>query len=451
MARLLTPEDYGLTAIIVSIISIGEIFREMGLSTASIQSKSISRGEKTNLFWVNVFVGSILTLALFSLSSILAEVYGEPRLEPIAQALSVTFLINGATAQFKAGLTRDLRFNAIAFGDALAALLTVSVGVWFALKGHGYWAIVYQQIAQYCYLLLYYIFLSKWTPTTPNFNVSIRSFLKYGMSLSASQLINQFSRSIDTLVIGHRFGVDILGFYNRAQQVVFMAANQIGPPATSLATPVLSKLQDDNDEFFRFLKTGQSVLLQLSCFAFAFLAINSEIIISIVLGAKWLPSTELLQLLSIWGIFYTAEYPLYWIYLTRGLMKEQLQFTVISRLILVSIILIGSLWSVYTIAVCLVLGQVTVWVSSAYNLSKVLKDSKNQFNGLLYSSFAVGGSYLAVIFAVILLGDISGTKGVTLVLLQNFLCILLIACFYLFNYRFKQSVDIAIKLIRAKV
>ena len=111
LARLLGPSDYGLVAMVTVIIGVGEVFRDFGLSSAAIQAKILTPAQKDNLFWINGGIGLLLTLLVCALASPIADFYGDPRLQPLSYALSLTFLLNGLSTQFRADLSRHLRFS----------------------------------------------------------------------------------------------------------------------------------------------------------------------------------------------------------------------------------------------------------------------------------------------------------------------------------------------------
>jgi O-antigen/teichoic acid export membrane protein len=137
LARLLAPADYGLIAMVTAIIGIGEIFRDFGLSSAAIQAKEISRGQKSNLFWINSAIGLVLTLLVIAASWPVAALYGDPRLQLLTVALSSTFLLNGVATQFRADLARHLRFVKLTAVDIAGQVIGLALGVILALSGAG--------------------------------------------------------------------------------------------------------------------------------------------------------------------------------------------------------------------------------------------------------------------------------------------------------------------------
>ncbi len=129
LARLLTPYDYGLMAMVTAIVGMAEILRDFGLSSAAIQAKHVSREQRDNLFWINSGIGLALAIVVFLSSSWIAHFYREPALLGISQALAVTFLFNGMTTQYRAHLSRALRFGQVSLSDVGAQVLGLLAGV----------------------------------------------------------------------------------------------------------------------------------------------------------------------------------------------------------------------------------------------------------------------------------------------------------------------------------
>jgi len=446
LARLLSPEDYGLTAVAIAIVGLGEIIRDFGLSTASIQADTLSQAEKSNLFWLNTAIGLLLTCLVFIVSPFIAGFYNEPRLDIIIKSMSVIFFFNGITTQFRAGLSRDLRFKAISFSEVFASVLSTSIAIYAAYLGYGFWAIVIQQISLNLLLLLVYINFYRWIPSLPDFNVSVIKFINYGKNLMGSQIVGQLSRSFDTFVIGYQFGPELLGLYNRAQQIVFFGLLQINAPATSLALPVLSKLKNDDTEYYRFLNFGQSVLLHIVCFAFSLLAINADLVIRLVLGVKWITVVPLVQILCLGAIFQAASYCFYWVFLSKDHTKVQLQVSLFTKPISMVLIAIGAIWNIYTVAIAIVIGLLFTLIYIVFTL--------NRFNvnalDLLSRSLTICCSY--IFMAVIsLITPIYFKNIFSDSILENILFIFLIIFFTIFLKSFRDSAFSLLRLFKFKI
>src|SRR4051812_1163902 len=157
LARLLDPSDYGLVAIVLAIVGVGEIFRDFGLSTAAMQSAVVTPAQRNKLFWLNTAIGAGLTLLCIAAAPLVADLFGHAELTPITRVLGVTFLLNGMTAQYQADLNRRLRFTALVTVGVGSQAASTVVAVVCAWAGAGYWSLVIQQLAAGLILLVGFV------------------------------------------------------------------------------------------------------------------------------------------------------------------------------------------------------------------------------------------------------------------------------------------------------
>ncbi|MDQ1733125.1 MAG: hypothetical protein QOK10_3284, partial [Pseudonocardiales bacterium] len=249
LAKLLTPHDYGVVAMVLAVAGIADIFRDFGLSSAAVQAKSLSHAQRNNLFWLNSALGLLLCLIVAAGSPLIASFYHEREVRGIALALSLTFLLNGLATQFRADLDRHLRFGQLALVDIGTQVAGLVVGVVLAVNGAGYWALVAQQLLNSALTLAAVAILAGWLPRRPTRNAEMSGLLRFGWHLVGTQLIGYATNNVDSVVIGHRFGAAPLGFYNRAFQLLMAPLTQVRAPTTTVALPVLSRIESDNKRY----------------------------------------------------------------------------------------------------------------------------------------------------------------------------------------------------------
>jgi PST family polysaccharide transporter len=351
LARLLEPSDYGVVVMVTALIGVAEIFRDFGLSSAAIQTKVLSVQARSNLFWLNTGLGFLLTLLVFGSSWPIAAFYGDERLVPITQVLSVTFLLNGMSTQYRASLNRSMRFGALVIVDVISVLIALLVAVSAAIGGLGYWALVAQQLLIPIVGLGVLLVVSKWLPMRARREPGMASLVKYGLNVSGSQVLVYLGRNFDSIWIGNQFGASALGFYDRAFQLLMLPLNQINAPATKVALPVLSRLQDQPARYDAFLLRGQSILLNVIVPIFIFATATAEVLVPIVLGNQWAQSVVLFQILAVGGLARAAAYATYWVALSKNLTRISLLLALVTTPMTILAIIIGSLWGVTGVAV----------------------------------------------------------------------------------------------------
>lgn len=369
LARLLTPHDYGLLAMVVAVIGIGELFRDFGLSSAAIQAPTLSVSQRNNLFWINSAIGVALAVLVFFGAGLLAAAYRQPDLIPIARTLSLTFVINGLATQYRAGLVRGLQFKRIARAEIIAPVIALIVAITAALGGWSYWTLVAQQLSQATVMLVILVLSAGWLPGLPRRHVPIAGFIRFGWHMLAANLVSYISNNVDSVTIGVRFGAASLGLYSRAFQLLMVPLNQVRTPLTTVALPVLSRIQHEK-RFDDYISRGQLGLGYTVVAGLGIVVSASQPIASIFLGPKWLSVAPILSLLAVAGIFQILAYVGYWVYVSRGLTGSLFRYTLLSAGIKIACILVGSTWGVIGVAAGYALAPALSWPISFWWLSR---------------------------------------------------------------------------------
>lgn len=349
-ARLLSPEDFGLLALVVAVIGFGELFRDFGLSQATIQAHNLSRAQSSNMFWINSCIGLLLSLILAFLAHPLADFAGDQRIAQVAFALSPVFFLNGLSAQYRADLNRGLQFNKLAVSDLGPAVIGLSLSITAAAFGWGYWALVLNQLGTALLTTLLLPFLCGWIPTKYDRSAPVRALLSFGGNLLGVQALVYVSRNIDKAIIAATLGVGQLGIYDRAYQLLMLPLNQLNAPANRVALPVLSRIAQDTPRYNAYLVRGQKAMLHLLTAIFGLATGVSSVLIPFVLGDQWSQTVPIFAALALAGFSQGAGYVTYWIFLSKGLTRSNLWYTLMTRPIMIMGVLIGSMWGSIGIA-----------------------------------------------------------------------------------------------------
>lgn len=370
LARLLEPAAFGLMAMTVAIVGVGEVLRDFGLSSAAIQAKTISHGQRSNLFWINAGIGLVLMLVLFFAADWIASLYGDATVAGIARALSPVFLLSALATQFRADLTRRLRFGALALTDVSAQFGGLVCAVIVALVGGDYWALVAQQLTQAALVLAFLAVQGRWVPAWPSRREEMGGLLRFGWNVVGTQLLGYASRNVDSFIIGRQFGATSLGLYNRAFQLLMLPLTQINAPATTVALPILSRQQSDSARFAALIVKCQTVLLHAVFAAIAFSFALAPVAVALVLGEAWSGSVPIFRILCLAGAFQAASYVTYWAFVSLGRTGSHLRFTLATRPALIVLIVIGANWGMPGVAWAYGIGLALMWPFGVWWLRK---------------------------------------------------------------------------------
>ena len=351
LARLLGPSDFGLFAIVLALVTFGEAFRDFGLSSAAIQARVLTRAQQSNLTWINVGLGVVLSIVCFLAAPLLAVATDEPGAVAVGRVMAVCFLINGAAGQYRADLNRRLKFGALAATDTLSMAGGVVVGIVAAASGLGYWSLVLQQLVVLTSTLLLSAVLAGWLPRRPSSDGDVRPFLRFGAGMTGTQLVGYFNNNVDTLTIGVALGTGPLGVYNRAYQTLMNTLNQFRNPTTTVALPILARLSAGTPEADQAVLRGQAALGYTFVAGTAFAAGASGPIIAAALGPRWSEAAPLFAVLAVAGAFQTLGFTSYWIFLSRALTGRLFGYSLATVLVRAVCVLAGSHWGLLGVAI----------------------------------------------------------------------------------------------------
>ncbi|PWW21400.1 PST family polysaccharide transporter [Geodermatophilus normandii] len=371
LARLLLPEDYGLLAIVLVVVGIGEIVRDFGLSTAAIRAPELSEDTRDALFWINTAIGAVLCVVVVACSGLLADLFDRPPLTAIACALAGTFVLNGMATQYRVTLTREMRFRSLVTADVVAQTAAAAVAIALAALGTGYWALVAQQLVQSALVLVLVAVPARWLPGRPRRTPGLRPYLTLGLHLVGTQLVNYAGNNVDTVTIGLRFDAAALGLYNRGFQLLMTPLNQLRSPATTVALPVLSRLQDDRERFDEYLRRGQLALGFPIVVSLGVVAGAAGPLVELLLGPRWSGVTPILALLAVAAASQTLAFVGLWTYLSRGLGAALFRYTVGTSVLRLVCVLTGSAWGVVGVAAGYALAACLEWPLSLWWLSRI--------------------------------------------------------------------------------
>lgn len=344
LARILTPQDYGMMAMVVAITGLAGILSNLGLSTATIQRAKITHEQVSTLFWINAGIGALITLVVASLSPVVAWFYKTPDLVWVMLALSSNFLINGLAVQHGALLNRQMRFYSLAKIQVFSTLIGIVSAIFAAYHGLGYWALVINSLVTSVMTVAGTWFSSRWIPGSPRRSPEVKSMVNFGSDIVGFNVINYFSRNLDNILIGRYHGSAALGMYSKAYQLLMMPITNLRDPMNKVAMPALSRLQNDPEQYRKYYIKYVSLLSFLSMPLVVFLFVFSENIILIVLGDQWMGASILFKILAIVSFIQPANSTRGLVLLTTGRSRRYLWLGGLVSLTFCISFAIGVMW-----------------------------------------------------------------------------------------------------------
>jgi PST family polysaccharide transporter len=329
LARLLVPKDFGLVGMVTAFTGFLGLFRDAGLSMATVQRASITHAQISTLFWINLGVGWLLAGLGVLAAPVLAWFYSEPRLFWVTIALGSSFIFNGAGAQHRAILQRRMRFVALALIDSLSLVLGIGVAVAMALAGEGYWALVMSNVTPPAVGVLGVWLAARWIPGKPRRGAGVGSLLWFGGTVTLNAVIAYLAYNIDKILLGRFYGAEALGLYGRAYQLTNLPTENLTATIGVVAFPALARVQNEPSRLRTYFLKGYSSFLSLVVPITVACALFSEDIIRVFLGAKWQATAPIFRLLAPTILGFALINPLSWLMMGTGQVKRSLKIALV--------------------------------------------------------------------------------------------------------------------------
>jgi O-antigen/teichoic acid export membrane protein len=419
LARLLSPEDFGLQGMVVVLTGFLGLFRDAGLGSATVQKHEVTHEQTSTLFWINVAVGAILAALCAAFAPLVVRFYNEPRLYWVVVVSGLAFLFNGLAAQHGALLQRGMRFVTQAKIDVLALAVSSAVGVVMALLGCRYWSLVGMAVTNALVTMALFWSALRWIPGLPRRRCGLRSMLHFGGLATCNSFVVFLAWNAEKLLLGRFWGADALGLYGRAFQLVTLPVQQLNSAIGNVAFPSLSRIQHDAARLARSFLKGYSVLVSLTVPITISCALFPDEIVRLVLGSKWMEAAPIFRLLAPVALVFAVANPLSWLVMSTGRMGRVLAIsTATTPFVIVGILLglshgpIGVALG-YSLAMTLLIVPIAAWskLGTAITWADLWRATKPPFlSGLLagaaglFVKLALSGRLPSILYLMVGLG-----------------------------------------------
>ncbi|GHA56802.1 lipopolysaccharide biosynthesis protein [Pontibacter akesuensis] len=351
MARLLSPEDYGLVAMVTAITGFVVIFKDMGLSAAVIQREHIDQKQVSAVFWINAGISLGIGLIIAALAPFLVDFYKEPRLLDITLVFAASIFVTGLSLQHNALMKRQMKFQALSMIQIGCTAVSVLLGILLAWLGFGYWAIVAYMVLNPVISVAVLWLTCDWRPSFSVKALEVGALLRFGAGITGFDMVNYFSRNMDYVLIGRYVGSGALGVYTKAYQLLLLPITQLRDPLNSVALPALSSLQNDKYKYQAFYRRFLFTLSFFSMPLVVFMAVYAEELILTVLGNQWVAAGPIFRLLAFAAFIQPSLSTIGLVLITSGMVKRYFWWGVINAVVVVTAFFIGVQWGVQGVAI----------------------------------------------------------------------------------------------------
>jgi O-antigen/teichoic acid export membrane protein len=361
LARLLTPADFGLMAMVTTLTVFVESFREFGLPMAVTQRDDFDQEQFNVLFRVLLLLNAGTALFMVAAGPAIARLYHEPRLVAITLVTAAGYLVLGLGTLHQALLIREMRFKRLAAVELGSQVAGITIGIGAALLGAGYWALVGLLLTTNASKGAALWIASGWRPALtghpPQSDPRVGSILRQGAHIAGFEMVNYFGRNTDNVVVGYVGGATALGLYDSAWRWSLYPLLQVYTPLLGVAVSSLSRVHRDPAAYRRACRVGLLPIFSLVTPALTFLFVNADAVIVAVFGNQWRATVPIFRVLVVAAFATSIMKVLSWLYLSEGRAQDQFRWGLIYTPAMVVAVIAAAGGGAHGVAIAVAVGN----------------------------------------------------------------------------------------------
>lgn len=357
LARILSPEDFGIMAMVFPIIAFATIFQQAGLGMAVLQRQTVTNQELSTVFWINVLLGTLIGALLMLAAPLVADFYSEPRLIALTMASGGLMFLSGLSSQHYTLLMRRMAFGRLALIDAASLTFGTCLAIAWAYLFDSYWAIFllsFGTTASFCVLVW---ILDGWRPGRLAPIRRVRDVLVFGGNTTLANFATYWGQNLDKILIGRFIGSVALGYYERAYKVVLLPILFVHMPLFRVLVPMLSKSRSEPERYRRLFITGFQLSLFVTVPGTLLLIVAAPELVVFVLGEQWLSAAPIFAWLAVATLSQLATGPLSMIFVSQDRAREGMISSVASSLFVSFAFVLGLPWGAVGVAVAFAVSE----------------------------------------------------------------------------------------------
>ncbi len=318
LARILTPAEFGLIAMAMTLVGFLTMFNDLGVSASLVREKDPSAAFWSSAFWLNLAFGLSLTIAAYFAAPLVAMFFGEIQVAVLIQFMASILFMHCAFLVPMAWLQRNYKFTTIALIDIAAVVLSSIVAIYLALNGFGVWSLAWQQIIIFSTKAITVLLVHR-APVKFTFDwATIKPVLPFSLGITGTAFVAFLNRNTDNLLIGRYMSADALGYYSRAYQLMMMPIQTISGGLLFALYPAMSSVQDDTERQARVYLKVLSVLAVIIVPLMTGMAVIAAPFVGVLFGPQWGPVVPILQILAFAGLLQSLKHVSEIVWLSRG-------------------------------------------------------------------------------------------------------------------------------------
>jgi PST family polysaccharide transporter len=406
LARLLTPDDFGIIGIILIFVSFSDIITQLGIGTTLVQKEEINKSHISLGYTISVLIGIFVGVLFYFMAPYIGRFFNLEGLEGPIRFFSFFFPVKSMNSVSSALLQRDLKFHALVKSDSISYFFGYGLtSITFALLGYGFWSLIYGQLAILIVNTIMLLFYKTPSFSLLNSKKTYKDLLFFGSGYALDTYINFFADNIDNLIIGKFLGTSSLGIYSRAFQLFAIPASFFGTIYDNVLFPILSSKQSDKEKLSSFYIFSICFCLLVLLPMSLILLFNAKLLITILLGNNWLEVVLPFQLLIV-GLFIRFGTKINKAFLkSLGLVYQGVYFQSVYAIMMLAFCYLGiKFYGISGAAAGVVLTYILNYIQVSFKILNVLNYTFSYFLKLHLNAYLNYSPAILVIMAATLLG-----------------------------------------------
>jgi O-antigen/teichoic acid export membrane protein len=350
LARLLTPEDYGIAGMALLVTSLGLLFTDPALGAALIQRPTIDERDRSTVFWLAAAIGLVLTLLGIALSGVVADFFGEDEVRNLVVVSSLCLFVTSLSVAQRALLVRRLAYRSLEIREMVSLLAGAAAAIAVAVAGFGPWAIIANFVVYTLVGTILVWVLLDWRPRAVFSTASVRNLGGFSARIFAATILTWGNQNLATALVGRVLGAAALGAYSLAYNAMLLPMTLLGRPMFQALSPAYSRIQHDSARLERVWLRSKRISSAVLAPALLALIIVAPDFVPVVFGEQWDEAVVPLQLLCVGGLANTLVTMQWSLLQARGEAGVLLRVTLLSSLVTWAAFVAGLPWGIVGVA-----------------------------------------------------------------------------------------------------
>lgn len=373
LARLLMPEDYGLVGMLAIFISVSQTLIDGGFCSALIQKQNVTSKDYSTIFYWNIAFAVLLYAILYSIAPSVSKFFHEPVLCEVLRALGIVIVLSSLGLVQRTQLRKQLKIKQLALVNITSLTISAMISIRLAFMGYGVWCLVALQVINNLVASVVFWYITRWRPMLYFSFKKLKELFSFGGYLLAASILQEVSKNMQGVIIGHKFSSMEMGLYAQAKKLEEVACSTFAHVIVQVMFPVYSEIQDDIVKLRNVLRGNIRLIAFLIFPIMVLLIIIAGDLIPFLLGDKWIPVVPYFQVLCLGGFFTCLQNVNFFAVAAIGKSDTLFRWSFYKWGMLIVLLFVGVYWGIYGVLLSMVLSEFNIFMVNALLVSKYLK------------------------------------------------------------------------------